>query len=559
MTSRHRVSKSKPPRVTAADYTPTLIDTSTNPLSRKGPRPLVHLSGGQYLVQNPNLPRLRGQVGLNGDHPAEFDTEDPIPAAPTTQHTDDNVEFIMQESLNEVLVSPSKSTHRKKKERQWKRWLKEVIPTLVNPYMEMLKETDDLREDASLHLTDCCSCNGGRYLEVSVVRFNSIEKLDVWFCSYCSPVAPQLVRSGLFPCAPFAPTLVVDIRMLDFVSRLFLRISPNVTAWCGTLEDYLRSQGYWLRGQDPLRRRFGNCLLWFTSLQDAVRTLLKSTIENTRLELLRKDENEHEHVSDTPDINQHPEPNEGERDHEPTVELSNLDRDSSETSRKRKRGGVKQSLPPPTSLSPSFRPPSPPLPASGPSSASSSREEHGPNPQSTSRASTYLRSRCPLCFGGTSRPDPATASEAGPRVIVMLDACFTHKHRDQHGRDPPRLHPDTLFIPEEEVKLWETKVAEARSTNPSKRAKKDGEAQDDHYEHGMRVPKSALDVCLSSFDAAHETLAKASCSGYDNTGDGALLCPHDAALFLRNYSNTSQKTGASAYCTTSGAKPSAVA
>ncbi|KAK7448906.1 hypothetical protein VKT23_013638 [Stygiomarasmius scandens] len=511
MTSRYRTGKSKPPRLTAEDYVPALVDTSVNPLRRKGPRPLVHLSAGQYLVQNPNLPCLRGQVGLNGDHPAELDAEDPIPAVPPTQHTDNDIEFSIPEHLgHEAPLPPLKSINRKKKERQWKRWLKEVIPTLVEPYMELLQTTNNLREAAPLQLADRCSCNGGRYVEVSVLRFNSIEKLNVWFCSKCSPTGPQLVRSGFFPCAPFAPTLVTEIRMLDFVSRLFLRISPNVTVWCGTVEDYLLSQGYWLRGQDPLRRRFGNCLLWFTSLQDAVRTLLKSTIENTRLELLQKDPIvENKQVSGTTGVN-HPEPNEDEREYEL----------STETSRKRKRGGLTNCpLPPPTPLPLSLPPASPPAPQPASSPPSSLPQDQNPLPKPC-RASTYLRSRCPLCFGGTSTPNATDATEAGPRIIVMLDACFTHKHRDQHGQDPPRLHPDTLFIPEEEVKMWEVKVDEARSSKTVKRAKKDMEAQDDHYEHGMRVPKSALDVCLSSFDAAHETLAKASCSGYDNTGDG---------------------------------------
>ncbi|KAK7441354.1 hypothetical protein VKT23_016601 [Stygiomarasmius scandens] len=461
MTSRYRTGKSKPPRLTAEDYMPALVDRSVNPLRQKGPRPLVHLSAGQYLVQNPNLSCLRGQVGLNGDHPAELDAEDPIPTVPPTQHTNNDIEFSIPEHLgHEAPLPPLKSVNWKKKEQQWKQWLKEVIPTLVEPYMELLQTTNNLHETAPLHLADRCSCNGGHYVEVSVLRFNSIKKLNVWFCSKCSPTGPQLVRSGFFPCAPFAPTLVTEI-----------------------LEDYLLSQGYWLRGQDPLQRRFRNCLLWFTSLQDAVHTLLKSTIENTRLELLRKDPIvKNKQVSGTTGVN-HPEPNEDEREYELSIE----------TSRKRKRGGLTNCLlPPPTSLPLSLPPASPPTPQPASSPPSSSPQDQNPLPKPC-RASAYLRSHCPLCFGGTSTPNATDATEAGPRIIVMLDACFTHKHRDQHGWDSPRLHPDTLFIPEEEVKMWEAKVDEACSSKTAKRAKKDMEAQDDHYEHGMRVPKSTLD------------------------------------------------------------------
>ncbi|THU78955.1 hypothetical protein K435DRAFT_699011, partial [Dendrothele bispora CBS 962.96] len=281
-------------------------------------------------------------------------------------------------------------------------------------------------------------------------------------------------------------SLYVDICMLDFVNRLFLRVSPNVTAWCGALEDYLRQQKYYLRGQDPLQRHFGNCVLWFTSLQDAAHTHVKQILENVRSDLIITANRRATEMSENPAPVA-----------EPTRTVNSEDCSS-------------------------FVPPAPLSPTSG--------CETQDLPKS-SRASAYLRSRCALCFGSTTSPNPADMTAAGPRIIVMLDACFTHKHRDQHGRDPPRLHPDTMFIPEEEVKKWEAKVRDARPTKSTKR-QTDTENQDDHFEQCMRVPKSALDVCLGSFNAAHETLAKASASGYDNTADAALLYPHDACLFM---------------------------
>lgn len=66
------------------------------------------------------------------------------------------------------------------------------------------------------------------------------------------------MKRGLFGCAPLRPSLAVDLRVLDFVTRLFLRISPNNTAVCNTIEDFLKSQGYQLRGQvNHLPYRFG--------------------------------------------------------------------------------------------------------------------------------------------------------------------------------------------------------------------------------------------------------------------------------------------------------------
>lgn len=49
---------------------------------------------------------------------------------------------------------------------------------------------------------------------------------------------------GLFPCAPLEPSLAVDINMLDFVNRLFVRAAPNVTAWSDTVETFLSSRNY---------------------------------------------------------------------------------------------------------------------------------------------------------------------------------------------------------------------------------------------------------------------------------------------------------------------------
>lgn len=63
------------------------------------------------------------------------------------------------------------------------------------------------------------------------------------------------MNRGLFGCAPVRPSLAVDLRVLDFVTRLFLRISPNNTAVCNTIEDFLRSQGYHLIGQVRLLYR----------------------------------------------------------------------------------------------------------------------------------------------------------------------------------------------------------------------------------------------------------------------------------------------------------------
>ncbi|KAL1711496.1 hypothetical protein EV715DRAFT_215239, partial [Schizophyllum commune] len=84
----------------------------------------------------------------------------------------------------------------------------------------------------------------------------------------CSGAARQLVEVGLFPCAPYRPTLAVDMNVLDFARLLFLNISPNVTAWCKATEAFLLAGSHKLNYSDNLRKRFGYALLWFTHLHD---------------------------------------------------------------------------------------------------------------------------------------------------------------------------------------------------------------------------------------------------------------------------------------------------
>ncbi|KIJ10415.1 hypothetical protein PAXINDRAFT_16570 [Paxillus involutus ATCC 200175] len=71
---------------------------------------------------------------------------------------------------------------------------------------------------------------------------------------------------GLFPCAPVAPSLAVDLRVLQFVKTLFVRQTPNVTAWCEAVEVFLAGCGYTFAGKDNLRRQFNNAYHWYCVL-----------------------------------------------------------------------------------------------------------------------------------------------------------------------------------------------------------------------------------------------------------------------------------------------------
>ena len=229
-------------------------------------RPLVYLADGETLTQNHPLPRLPGQVGFAGDRPQDglvlvsrrpVDSEDTDISATVYDH-----EPTSHPDMEEP-VDPAKSRHRRKRVAQWKRWEIEIIPTLIAPYMDLLEATLSLRNDPPPPKLKSCTCGDpGRHLAVTIVKFTgesrppllpileicaqchlALELVDIRACK-CSPAAGQLLEMGFFPCAPYHPTLAVEVRMLQFVTKLFVRISPNNTAWCATVEDFLQNLGY---------------------------------------------------------------------------------------------------------------------------------------------------------------------------------------------------------------------------------------------------------------------------------------------------------------------------
>jgi hypothetical protein len=117
-------------------------------------------------------------------------------------------------------------------------------------------------------------------------------------------------------------------------------------------------------------------------------------------------------------------------------------------------------------------------------------------------------------------------------------------------RDPPRFHPDSVFLNVKELKAVEKEVLRLRggkskttggvhhknseqSTTPSgqKSSTADDDltstrtqAEDDKCEGPLLVPNSVLDGCESSFKATNELREKASTQFFDDTGLMALIC-----------------------------------
>ncbi|KAE9384670.1 hypothetical protein BT96DRAFT_950393 [Gymnopus androsaceus JB14] len=371
------------------------------------------LGNGVILSQNPALPRLPGQVGLQGNRPVDFEDIDRAGEEyemPVNLFTEAHVDI-------PDFLSPSK--HRSKRLKQWQTWTTVVLPLAVLPYLELLRQTRSLRDDAPINLEE-------------------IEQIELW-ASDCSSASIQLIRSGLFPCSPVYPTLAVDIRVLDFVRRLFLRIAPNYTAWCNAATDFLASQGYHLPGDDPLRRRFANALQWYMSLNDMATALWRSFRRRT---LPPRCLSPKAHCLDE------------------SARGEGLDSEDEQRPRAARRQGV-------------------------------SMEEVVDEDVEERESRKRCRSDSDSAEEWDPSEDQPTLSQPMKVSLLLADACFTQKHSAQKGgQDPPRTHPNSYFIPEEEV-----------------------------------------NAC---FTAADEARIKGSTRFFDVTANMTLLCRHDRALFTVN-------------------------
>ncbi|TFK61658.1 hypothetical protein BDN72DRAFT_934724 [Pluteus cervinus] len=229
-------------------------------------RPLILFAHSGAYTQLPNLPRLPGQVGFAGD---------PLPktrraSRPQTPHEGLGVEtpndnYLLHPPLP-LETTQSKNTD--KRVRQWKRWQDTILPSLIQPYLQLLAASESLSVIPSISFPRCI-----------------LQSISFHSCQCLPPVAEQLIAQGLFPCAPLVPSLVVDMRLLDLASRLFLHMPPNNTAWCKTLEEFLSSLGFRLRGEDNLRRRFENALRWYTMLKHLTSHHVSLQLESIRSHL----------------------------------------------------------------------------------------------------------------------------------------------------------------------------------------------------------------------------------------------------------------------------------
>ncbi|KAG1734248.1 uncharacterized protein EDB91DRAFT_1238447 [Suillus paluster] len=118
---------------------------------------------------------------------------------------------------------------------------------------------------------DLGGCRAGCRTRSITVECMHFDAIDIIACP-CFPAPLQLLYRSLFPCAPVTPSLTVDLRIIEFVHLLFVRQSPNQTAWCDAVETFLDGMGYKLscKGQahlppidQPSEYLCSRCLLCF--------------------------------------------------------------------------------------------------------------------------------------------------------------------------------------------------------------------------------------------------------------------------------------------------------
>ncbi|KAF4586576.1 hypothetical protein EYR40_010588 [Pleurotus pulmonarius] len=418
------------------------------------------------MCRLPKKGKERARLAAAGEEPAVFDYS-LVPLTKLTHHRAKNDLPPVAHLHGRCVMAQS----------QWKTWTTKVLPQLHAVYLNLLFRTESLRKEPPEIPHRDCTCDNARQrkLTVTVVKFTEITKL-ILTMRPCRLAAEQLVEGGLFPCAPTHPTLAVDIHVLEFVTRLFVHLPPNNTVWCAALESFLGFLGYSLAGKDPLRRRFGNTLQFYSCLKDSTTLSLDkvaTSIRNPAPTIPTEEIHPLDEVETNGDIQSAVEADDDDDDTQSVFTATPLTKRPPGTLRnpQKRRHCDSESD------------------ESESDEASSFDESPFPEPPNRDRPSDYLQNQCPCCFGGVFPREGLK----GPNALVSLDACFTQKHR-QKDCDPPLGHPRTVFLPEADVDATEQYVDALRSSasHSRKRQRQDDGNDLNKVEAGMLVSNAVL-------------------------------------------------------------------
>ncbi len=156
------------------------------------------------------------------------------------------------------------SKHALKCERQHVHWDNLVLPWLLSVYIQW--ECLHYSGLKAKPRADPCNCRGiHQGLKVVCVQFDHKDKVLLTVCNAC-PACIQLVELGMFPCAPYHPSLAISIDMLEWDSLLSKFTAPNSCTWVATMQIILQWHGFHFNAKDSLCRCFTNALKYYQSL-----------------------------------------------------------------------------------------------------------------------------------------------------------------------------------------------------------------------------------------------------------------------------------------------------
>lgn len=122
-----------------------------------GHQGLVYGPTGVFSHVGPTAPALQGDLG------------------------GDNLE-VMPVDGDEAQPNASDEQRAAKNQRLWDRWMREVIPTMVKPLLELHQNTSSLRDMAVVRLLPRCpGCENGCLLPICCIFFESKSYLRFWF------------------------------------------------------------------------------------------------------------------------------------------------------------------------------------------------------------------------------------------------------------------------------------------------------------------------------------------------------------------------------------------
>ncbi|KAJ7751146.1 hypothetical protein B0H16DRAFT_1237433, partial [Mycena metata] len=148
-------------------------------------------------------------------------------------------------------------------------WMNVMIPRLVDVFMDVFWRTRSWGKIKVLEelYPPICTCGyPGAPLTVVIMTFTDMEDVTITPCM-CRPAAQQLLQRGAFACALVRPGLAVDVHLLEFTMKLFVRIAPNKSAMVGALQQHLEALGFKLPSNDSMRRQFSSSLEWYSYMR----------------------------------------------------------------------------------------------------------------------------------------------------------------------------------------------------------------------------------------------------------------------------------------------------